>query len=128
MSTIGIAHQAPRLSSGVVFGSAPRQTRLRITARGRRVLLTLAAVPLAIGIGFAGIAGGSAIASGEHSAAVDFQTVTVLPGDTLWSIAGKVAPQADRRDVVDAIGRLNNLQGADLMVGQKIAIPSRYTD
>ncbi|MFE6997748.1 LysM peptidoglycan-binding domain-containing protein [Microbacterium sp. NPDC057659] len=116
MSTIGIAPTA-------VIG-----TRLRMTRRGRRVLSALVATPVAIGIAYAGIAGGSALASGERTAPVDFETVMVMPGDTLWSIAGEVAPGADPRDVVDEINSLNNLHGGVLQVGQEIAIPARYTD
>ncbi len=44
MSTISITAPAVR--------PVRTATRLRLTARGRRVLLALAAVPLAIGIGF----------------------------------------------------------------------------
>lgn len=119
--------------SSITFGtavvpSAPA-TRLRLTVRGRRVLLALAALPLAIGIGFAALSGGSAVASGEAGAsAASFETVTVMPGDTLWSIAGEVAPDADPREVIGEISRLNLLRGEALQVGQEIAIPSQYAD
>ncbi|MFE6736828.1 LysM peptidoglycan-binding domain-containing protein [Microbacterium sp. NPDC057650] len=116
MSTIGIAPTA-------VIG-----TRLRMTRRGRRVLSALVAAPIAFGIAYAGIAGGSALASGEHAAPVDFETVLVMPGDTLWSIAGEVAPGTDPRDVIDEISSLNNLHGGALQVGQVLAIPTRYTE
>jgi hypothetical protein len=49
----------------------------------------------------------------------------VQPGDTLWSIAAQVAPDADRREVVgqlaDAAG------GSELVPGQRIELP-RYFD
>ncbi|WP_144797223.1 LysM peptidoglycan-binding domain-containing protein [Microbacterium paludicola] len=103
-------------------------TRLRLTARGRRVLAGLAALPLAAGIAFAAISGGSALASGDEAQTVSFATVTVLPGDTLWSIAESVAPSADPRIVISAIERLNALGTGSLQVGQQIAIPAEYTD
>lgn len=102
------------------------ETRLRLTVRGRRVLVALAALPLAFGIAFAAIGGGSALASGETAVATDFKTVTVMPGDTLWSIAETAAPAADPRTVVSDIQRLNALGGGSLQVGQRLAIPTEY--
>ncbi len=49
-----------------------------------------------------------------------------MPGDTLWSVAERVAPTADPRDVVDAIMRLNALSSARLDAGQQVAIPLEY--
>lgn len=115
MSTIGI--QAPIQIPA---------TRLRITARGRRVLLALAATPLAVGIALSALAGGSALASGD-AASVTFETITVMPGDTLWSIAGEVAPSVDPRTVIDDITRLNNLSSGIIQVGADIAIPTQYS-
>lgn len=102
-------------------------TRLRLTARGRRVLLALASAPVAAGIAFSALAGGSALASGEQSTA-SFETVTVMPGDTLWSIAADAAPDADPREVVDAIMRLNSLPSGMIQTGTALAIPAEYAD
>jgi len=102
-------------------------TRLRITARGRRVLVALAALPLAGGIAFAALSGGSATASGDTVVATDFTTVTVMPGDTLWSIAETFAPTSDPRTVIHDIQKLNALSGTGaLQVGQELAIPAAY--
>lgn len=101
-------------------------TRLRLTVRGRRVLVALAALPLAAGIAFAAIGGGSAIASGETVSTASFATVTVLPGDTLWSIAESVAPSADPRTVISEIQKLNAFGSGSLQVGQQLAIPAEY--
>lgn len=114
-------------SSAAVLPAGPA-TRLRLTVRGRRLLLALAAVPLAAGIGFAAISGGGAVASGDDVATVTFQTITVMPGDTLWSIAESVAPGADPRDVIGDISRLNLLQGGALQIGQELAIPAEYSE
>jgi Tfp pilus assembly protein FimV len=105
---------------------APR-TRLRLTVRGRRVLAFLATLPAIAALAFAVLAGGSALASHEGGApAGSFQTVTVSAGDSLWSIAGEIAPSADPRDVVDALTRLNALDGVTLTPGQELAIPAEY--
>lgn len=102
-------------------------TRLRLTRRGRRVVAFLASLPAVIALTIAMISGGGALASGENSApAAEFATVTIFPGDTLWSLAEEVAPTADPRDVVDAIMRLNALASAQLEAGQTLAIPAEY--
>lgn len=119
MSTISIAGP-----SGVV---APR-TRLRATARGRRVLAALTALLAAATLCAAILAGGAALASDDVAApAGSFVTVTVQPGDSLWSIAADVAPAADPRDVVDEIVRLNALDGGSIVPGQQLALPPAYT-
>ncbi len=89
-------------STAAIVPAVPAM-RLRLTARGRRVVLALAAVPLAAGIAFGALSGGSAMASNDQVATVSFETVTVMPGDTLWSIAEGIAPQADPRDVIGEI-------------------------
>ncbi|WP_447947923.1 LysM peptidoglycan-binding domain-containing protein [Microbacterium maritypicum] len=113
-------------TAAVIPASTRPTTRLRLTTRGRAVLLSFASVPLAIGIAFAALSGGSAIASGADSAAVSVETVTVMPGDTLWSIATSVAPDADPRDVIGEISRMNLLRGGELQIGQTLAIPAQY--
>ncbi|BAS27600.1 LysM peptidoglycan-binding domain-containing protein [Limnochorda pilosa] len=47
----------------------------------------------------------------------------VGPGETLWSIARRVAPQEDPRRVVEAIRRLNGLHTAVLRIGQSLRLP-----
>lgn len=115
-------------SAAVIPASTRPSTRLRLTTRGRAVLLAFASVPLAVGIAFAALSGGSAIASGADTAAVSVETVTVMPGDTLWSIATGVAPDADPRDVIGEISRMNLLRGGELQIGQTLAIPAQYVN
>ena len=53
-----------------------------------------------------------------------YATVTVRPGDTLWSIAAThAAPTADVQEVVDRISDANHLQGGTLQPGQHLRIP-----
>lgn len=127
MSTISIQSPAILRASAGVSARAVRRTKLRLTTRGRRVLAAVAAAPLVAGIAFSVLAGGSALASGENAAAVSFETVTVLPGDTLWSIAADVAPDVDPRDVIDDIMSLNNLSSGAIQAGSEIAIPTQYS-
>ncbi|WP_300266291.1 LysM peptidoglycan-binding domain-containing protein [Microbacterium sp.] len=115
-------------SISIAPGSARtvRATRLRLTARGRRVLLALAAVPLAVGIGIGAVSGGSALASGDAVPAASLETVTVLPGDTLWAIAESVAPNVDPREAIHEIQKLNALTNGSLQAGQQLVIPAEY--
>ena len=66
----------------------------------------------------AGDTAGSASDLGRASTA----TYVVQPGDTLWSIARRLAPDAsDLRPLVDRLVAMND--GPDLAVGQRISIP-----
>ncbi len=67
------------------------------------------------------------MASGEAVPAASFETVAVMPGDTLWSIAESVAPGVDPRSAVSAIQRVNSLGTGALQVGQQLAIPAEYS-
>lgn len=82
----------------------------------------------AVGIAFAAISGGSAIASGADKPVAAVETITVMPGDTLWSIAGSIAPEADPRDVIGDISRMNLLRGGEIQIGQELAIPAQYAE
>ena len=46
----------------------------------------------------------------------------VEPGDTLWSIARRVAPGRDPRPVVDAMVEANHLHSG-LQAGQELSVP-----
>lgn len=103
-------------------------TRLRLTVRGRRLLAGVAALPAVVAVSIAVVSGGGALASSEAGAPVGtFPTVTVMAGESLWTIAEEVAPQADPRDVVDAIIRLNALGSSPLAAGQTLSIPVEYS-
>lgn len=102
-------------------------TDIRLNRRGRLVLhglplMILAALITAVVVFFGATALTPAAASPEHSpAAVD--THVVGHGETLWSIAGQVAPAADRAATIEQIGRLNSLQGSELQPGQVLFVP-----
>lgn len=104
--------------------AAKPQTRLRITKRGRRLLVALVALPLVIGALVAAINSGGAVATAEGSS-TDFTYVTMAQGESLWQLAQEIAPNADPRDVIAEIVSLNQIQG-EVQAGQKIAIPVGY--
>lgn len=101
------------------------QPRLRMTRRGRNVLLTLAAVPLTIAAFWFALNGGGATASLDAGSA-SFSTVTVQPGDSLWSIAETLAPTADPRDVIIDLMQFNSLTSAEVPAGFELAVPPKY--
>lgn len=103
-----------------------QQPHLRITRRGRAVLTLLIAIPLAIGAAVTGI-GAIGAAAGTQGSTATFQYVTVDPGESLWQVAETVAPTADPREVVADIVNLNNLGSGEVQSGQRLAIPSKYS-
>ncbi|UQA79081.1 LysM peptidoglycan-binding domain-containing protein [Gardnerella vaginalis] len=53
-----------------------------------------------------------------------FVTYTVRPGDTLWSYAKTITNKdSNISDSVDYLMQINNLDSADLEVGQSIRVP-----
>ena len=92
----------------------------------RRGKLARTLVVLSLAIVAASVAGGEAGANASKStvtASDSFITVTVAPGDTVWSLASRVAPQGQAGALVSAIIEINSLGSGDVVAGQKIRIP-----
>jgi hypothetical protein len=99
----------------------PAPGHLRLTRRGR--LVTAAATLLIAVLTLVGVV--SRVGSLDESAQVPASApaqVVVAPGETLWSIAERVAPHRDPRTVVAGIQRLNGLPTADVHVGQTLVL------
>ncbi|WP_426624592.1 LysM peptidoglycan-binding domain-containing protein [Leifsonia sp. McL0607] len=111
--------------NGGMGGTAAAQVRLRLTRRGRAVLMALVALPVVIGALVFALNGGVAAATGEQTH-LTFHYVTVQPGDSLWSVAARLAPKADPRDVIADLVSLNGLESAVVTPGQQLAIPTQY--
>jgi len=124
MSTITVTPHAIGASSFAAAPAArPARRRLRLTARGRAVLLFLIGMPIALWLLLAQLNGGAATGSLESGTV---PVVVVEPGESLWSVAERVAPGADPRDVIDAVIAFNHLSSADVMAGQQLGIPAPY--
>jgi fermentation-respiration switch protein FrsA (DUF1100 family) len=95
-----------------------RPARIRLTRRGRAVVVLLVLL-------LAGMAGAFAASEGQ---AADpngpAPTVVVRSGDTLWSIAARYAPGRDPFATIDEIRRLNSLTGYTVPVGVRLTLPS----
>jgi hypothetical protein len=50
--------------------------------------------------------------------------IVVRPGDSMWSIAGRVAPARDPREVVYAIREMNEAEPDELIPGQVLIVPA----
>ena len=66
--------------------------------------------------------GRSSVAVGAGVAGEGDVVVRVHPGESLWSIASKLAPGQDRRPIVDTLARANG--GTVLQAGQELVIPA----
>jgi Tfp pilus assembly protein FimV len=117
--------------AGIGFGDPVRAVRTagpvappraRLTRRGRFVLLALAVLVLlaVISIGGTGSQAATYVENGPS-----LQQTTVQPGDTLWSVAQRIAPGNDPREVVDQIRRINHLTTSSLQAGQQLLLPAR---
>lgn len=134
----GWRHQPPGTGGPRVIVTA--QTRdlavVRITARGRVVLVIAAAALVMMGV----VVGMSNAAAGSRTAAVPGagagfvpvsvpvaaeSTVVVRPGDTLWAIATRTFPGADPREAVVAFRTANGGRIESLQVGQRLKVPAR---
>lgn len=111
------------MSTVVIGGYAPAAPKLRLTQRGRGVLMFLAATPLVLAAFLFALNGGGATASLEGSS-VPFEYVTVEAGQTMWQLAEEVAPQSDPRDTIVTLMQFNQLSGSDVYAGQELAIPA----
>ena len=90
----------------------------------RRRLVVLVAVMLVLGVVIAGVIGATGTTAQADQAvagqSIEPRTVIAQPGDTLWAIAQRVAPQANISDLVDELVRLN---GDAIVAGQLVRIP-----
>ncbi len=96
---------------------APR--RARLTRRGRVVVVLVALVLLVVGFSM-GRVSSQAAGPQRHAAPA---TVTVEPGESLWSLAARIAPHVDPRLVVDQIVALNHLPDAEVDAGEQLVVP-----
>ena len=96
--------------------------RVRLTRRGRAVFLV---VFLAVALAAMTALGSWAAASLDAGTPEPVRIVEVQPGDTLYGFASQVAAPGHVQDMVAHIERLNALDGPELRVGQRIAVPRR---
>ena len=107
--------------SHFLTGARPSARQLRLTMRGRMVLVGLVAL-LALAAFSVGRASATA-ATSPMEAPVSFRTVA--PGETLWDIARREAPREDPRQLVHQLIEMNDLDAGGLRAGQLLVVPGR---
>jgi hypothetical protein len=115
----------PRMLPLSASRAGKAQPRLRLTRRGRMVLIGLPLMLLAVLLMW--LSGGltaPAKGSGSQLSPSPTVSVTVQPGQSLWTIAAAVAPGRDTRDVIAEIVQLNNLDAGRVMPGQELFVPA----
>jgi LysM domain len=91
----------------------------RTRVRRRRLTLTISLALVAAA--WAGPAV-RALGSPETPARVSWDSYVVRQGDTLWTIARKLAPGSDPRPVVDQLSAMNGVDAARLVPGQTLVV------
>ena len=90
----------------------------------RRRLVVMVSAMLFLGVVIAGVIGVTGTTAQADQAvagqSAEPRTVVAQPGDTLWAIAQRVAPQANISDLVDELVRMN---GDAIVAGQLVRIP-----
>lgn len=100
----------------------PGRLRLAAAALGLVLVVLAIAVASAWSSGAIGAIGGGPLGSAQPVATT---SITVAPGDTLWSIAARRYPNADPRQKVFEIEQLNGLPGPAIDAGQRLRVPDR---
>jgi nucleoid-associated protein YgaU len=68
---------------------------------------------------------GSPTAASSHAHHPSAHSIVVRPGQTLWDIAGEIAPDKDPRTVIAEIEDLNAISDpGDLVAGQPLYVPT----
>ena len=90
---------------------------VRLTRRGRVTLFVLCL--LVVGL-LAAVAAPATQAARPPAAP---PTTVVEPGDTLWSVATRYAPDRDPYLVIEEIRRRNEISGLTIHPGQELLLP-----
>ncbi|MDQ1479937.1 MAG: hypothetical protein QOI44_798 [Actinomycetota bacterium] len=104
-----------------------RQPRPRATRSKRAVYMRRRVIAASLGLGIvltaahAGLALGGSTTTPGRSPHPQFVSVVVQSGDTLWSIAQRVSPSSNTRDLVDKWA--SKLGTSDVQAGELISVP-----
>ena len=125
MSTVSFNASSLRATSAQTLINQGFQTNpsgFRLNRRGR---LARTFVVLSLAVVMASLFGLQAGANTSEpvNAPTSYIEVTAAPGDTLWSLATRMAEGGDVRALVDEIATVNSLATAELQAGQKVRIP-----
>jgi hypothetical protein len=103
-----------------------RQPRPRVTRSKRAIYMRRRAIAASLGLGIvltaahAGVALGGSTTTPGRSPHPHIERVVVQPGDTLWSLAERIAPGSDPRKKVDDFAK--QLGTSELHAGEQITL------
>lgn len=118
MSAIAITPHTRFVNVAAAGRSADRRASVRLTRRGRVVVLLAGLlVVLAAGVMF----GASSVATDQ---AAETETIVIGGGETLWGVADEVAGDGSTSDMVAQIRELNDLDSGLVLAGQKLIVPA----
>ena len=123
----GRAGRGPAPLRVIHGGRSQAGRRLQRTYLRRRVVAAVALVVVVFcALQVAGAAVSAFSVQGSTAAPLSGETYQVAPGDTLWAIADRLAPESDPRDVVQQLVELNpgavSPQGV-LRAGEVLTLP-----
>jgi hypothetical protein len=125
MSTATVTSAQTLINQGFSqgFTSTNPSGSIVLNRRGRLartlVVLSLAVVMVATFAFSAGAGSTDSMAATPDS----FVTVVVGPGESLWSLAGRMAGDGDARSLIEEIMVVNSLETPDVQAGQSLRIP-----
>jgi len=94
----------------------------RLTRRGRIVVTGVSALLIgALSVGLATAAQATRAGSGPPGRYIT--KVTVLPGQSLWSLGEAYDPNADTRLIIQEIQQLNSMSGDQVQPGEVLWVP-----
>ncbi len=102
-----------------------RSGSLRLTRRGRVVLVCVMMAVILAGLWTGARHGARATSGGGRPSATALESVVVGSHDTLWDIAVRARPGVDPRITVQRMIDLNALSTAIVNPGQRVLLPSR---
>jgi hypothetical protein len=120
-ATINVVSAKTLINQG--FSHSTNPSGIVLNRRGRLartlVVLSLAIVMVATFAFSAGAGSSDSMAATPDS----FVTVVVGPGESLWSLAGRMAGDGDARSLIEEIMIVNSLATPDVQAGQSLRIP-----
>jgi hypothetical protein len=120
-ATINVVSAKTLINQG--FSHSTNPSGIVLNRRGRLartlVVLSLAIVMVATFAFSAGAGSTDSMAATPDS----FVTVVVGPGESLWSLANRMAGDGDARSLIEEIMIVNSLATPDVQAGQSLRIP-----
>ena len=100
---------------------APAARPVRLTRRGRFVVFMIAL----LGVLALSVLGSQIASAGEHPGVLITHTVQVKPGESLWTVASRVAGDGDVTATEEQIVKLNALTSDNVQAGQVLQVPGQ---